>query len=252
MKPHFSLSRIAASAVLIVGGGLFAASSALAQNPPPVGGSGGSGGLPATIYLKHNLLDVYGSLTLNGFEGTNPIELSAGMLNFTSRLVNTAGSPQSTFASYCVEPGTPLGGPSAWIQYDLGTSVNSFTPLIANRLASLYSQYGSSANTLDNSVAFQTAVWEITNENTGPFDVTSGNFRFTSTTTTQTALATANSWLSTLVDTPSSSLSVLRYNSINKQDLLVITSVPEPESYALMLAGLGLMLTIARRRSSKG
>jgi hypothetical protein len=30
-----------------------------------------------------------------------------------------------------------------------------------------------------------------------------------------------------------------------------VTAVPEPETYAMLLAGLGLMGTIARRRKSK-
>lgn len=33
--------------------------------------------------------------------------------------------------------------------------------------------------------------------------------------------------------------------------LTVVTAVPEPETYALMLAGLGLMATVARRRKAK-
>jgi len=34
-------------------------------------------------------------------------------------------------------------------------------------------------------------------------------------------------------------------------DNVSVTAVPEPESYAMMLAGLALMGTIARRRKSK-
>jgi len=42
-------------------------------------------------------------------------------------------------------------------------------------------------------------------------------------------------------------------NCLNQSDysLVSITAVPEPESYAMMLAGLGLMGAIARRRKSK-
>jgi hypothetical protein len=34
-------------------------------------------------------------------------------------------------------------------------------------------------------------------------------------------------------------------------DNVSVTAVPEPDSYALMLAGLGLMAAIARRRSKR-
>ncbi len=40
--------------------------------------------------------------------------------------------------------------------------------------------------------------------------------------------------------------------TVNAQDqLYMVTSVPEPESYAMMLAGLGLVGAIARRRRNK-
>jgi hypothetical protein len=34
-------------------------------------------------------------------------------------------------------------------------------------------------------------------------------------------------------------------------NVVPVTPVPEPESYAMLLAGLGLMATIARRRRAK-
>jgi hypothetical protein len=35
-----------------------------------------------------------------------------------------------------------------------------------------------------------------------------------------------------------------------KQDFLVMAPVPEPESYAMLLAGLGIVGAVARRRRS--
>jgi hypothetical protein len=39
------------------------------------------------------------------------------------------------------------------------------------------------------------------------------------------------------------------YTQFSQDQLYMTTAVPEPQSYALMLAGLGLMIVIARRRS---
>lgn len=40
--------------------------------------------------------------------------------------------------------------------------------------------------------------------------------------------------------------------TITAQDQLYISPVPEPETYAMLLAGLGLMGFVARRRRAKG
>ncbi len=41
-------------------------------------------------------------------------------------------------------------------------------------------------------------------------------------------------------------------NVAGSEKLVPVSAVPEPESYAMMLAGLGLMASIARRRQPKG
>ena len=48
-----------------------------------------------------------------------------------------------------------------------------------------------------------------------------------------------------------SKYSVSGYVSPNKQDVIVFTAVPEPETYALMVAGLGLLGFAERRRKHK-
>ena len=48
-----------------------------------------------------------------------------------------------------------------------------------------------------------------------------------------------------------SKYSVSGYVSLNKQDVIVFTAVPEPETYALMVAGLGLLGFAERRRKHK-
>ena len=95
------------------------------------------------------------------------------------------------------------------------------------------------------SAAFQLAVWEIVNEAGPSQNVYSGDFYVTGGDTTAKDLA--NTWLTySHMWTRSQTLGVWE-GADTTQDLAVFTPVPEPETYAMMLAGLGLMGFFMRR-----
>jgi hypothetical protein len=104
-------------------------------------------------------------------------------------------------------------------------------------------------NSAITSAAFQIAVWEIAYE-TGPgYFVNNGSAKFTgSGADTITALNTAQSWLGSL-GSGSVALNVLE--SPTHQDV-IYAPIPEPETYALMLAGLGVVGMVARKRRQTG
>ncbi|HQR02921.1 MAG TPA: PEP-CTERM sorting domain-containing protein [Rhodocyclaceae bacterium] len=120
-------------------------------------------------------------------------------------------------------------------------------------------------STANNSAAFQLAIWEIVNENSSTYDLSTGGLQAGS---SSTGYATAQSWLTSLNTTPSfgagsqykvSFWNVNDGNGLNggtapptwgAQDLAVFAPVPEPETYAMLMAGLGLIGVIARRRKA--
>jgi hypothetical protein len=110
-------------------------------------------------------------------------------------------------------------------------------------------------NTKGESGAFQLAVWEIINETAGPYGLASGNFTVAS--ASDGAYDLAGQWLTKLnngtFSTDTMTLSVWKEGVNNRtQDLAVFaTSVPEPEIYALMGMGLGLIAWGRRRKKSK-
>jgi hypothetical protein len=68
--------------------------------------------------------------------------------------------------------------------------------------------------------------------------------------------AVANSWLDVVGGGSyqiSQTLSVWRQNVAGStQDLAVFAPIPEPQTYMMLLAGLGLMGFVARRRIGRG
>jgi len=110
--------------------------------------------------------------------------------------------------------------------------------------------HGSSAA---NEAAFQLAVWEIVNEGSGTYNLTSGGFKASG-----TGSALAQSWLTELVVASTSDYSaniwtvqsMLTTGHGYAQDVVVFSAVPEPQTYAMLLAGLGLIGFSARRRNS--
>jgi len=102
-----------------------------------------------------------------------------------------------------------------------------------------------------NAVAFQLAVWEIVNENAGFYGLGTGNFRVTS--ATSGALALATTWLGELAGTTNGySVDIWAVSNgaygRGAQDVAIFAPIPEPEIYAMLAIGFGVMGFAARRR----
>lgn len=98
--------------------------------------------------------------------------------------------------------------------------------------------------------AFQVAVWELTHEKSGAaYDVSAGSFRVAG---AGKVTELAGSFVSqALAFTGTSRYTVYKLSSDRYQDMVTaqaVTAVPEPETYAMFLAGLAAIGLIARRR----
>jgi len=206
--------------------GLCIAGGALAENSIELQFAGGApGALLSTS-------DTYNYLT--------------GGLNFTDR--NGA-----SFAAYCVELSQDHALKSNGFQsYTLSTFSDAGQARLLQGLFS--SAYGSLSSGLDQA-AFQTAVWEITHESkSNKLDVSGGDFFFDSLTNGALAdntafISKANGYLAAAAEYTGSDLyTITRWSNKDYQDLLTVTAVPEPSSFALMAAGLFGFGLVARRR----
>ncbi len=223
---------IKSTAIAVALAGLFAAQPAAADTLTFGGFANGS--VAATISSTTPLL--------------NPRSVAAGGFSMT----NTTPSPDVSFQAWCVDIFHTL----AWsTNYTLqsGASFYAADSNKANALTHLASQYLSSVTNSATSGAFQLAVWEIVNETgiTNPlsYSLSGGNFKATS-----SAAAQAETWLHgiNLAGPVTQTLSVWQQNHAGStQDLAVFAPVPEPQTYAMMLAGLGLMGFVARRRKQE-
>jgi len=187
---------------------------------------------------------------------SNPSSLSAHVYAGGFKMQNlTAGGP--SFLAWCVD----IYGSIQDTVYNYKTAsqfygAGSYKITDLERLASYaYSNY-SMTNSL-NSAAFQLAAWEIVSEANAPvpnYSLSGGDFKVTGGGANyMNAVNLANSWLS-VVDAGNYAISYKLnvwqdpVGAPNTQDLAIFTPVPEPEIYAMMAAGLGLMGFVARRR----
>lgn len=197
-------------------------------------------------------------ITYHGKSTSSPVvrtsetgQVAAGVLNYSD---TAAGS----FLAYCIEPGQ-ANAPAA-----LGAQtyqVTSFTGNQATLLQSLYSSTFATVDTFDEQAAFQLAVWEIVREssatlnvaqNAGSFFLRPFNSSAASVQVATSLTGLANSYIAAAQGYHGpASYSLTKLTSSSYQDLVVAVPanpVPEPGTYAMLLAGLGAIGMIARRR----
>jgi hypothetical protein len=216
------------------------------------------------------------------YQSTNGViettNLSSGFLTGQMLFTDATGT---TFAAYCVEIAQSRAETS---DGSANYTVASFSGSQAALLQGLYSSSYAGLSSATDQAAFQTAVWEITQDATGvtnagkasnlsglgtlevnPTASTKGNFYFATLGTLRNqAPAAENTAFINQVNgylnqaqayvnnsgVPMYTLTLLQNPDF--QDLItatpLTTPVPEPESYVLLMAGLGVVGFVARRR----
>jgi hypothetical protein len=178
-----------------------------------------------------------------------------GSLNIlTGTSVNSGSISNGTsFLAYCIDPFQwSSASPAAYNN----TSLSTLGATRETDVSRLYSQsYAGTSGSGINSAAFQLALWELAKDDGM---LTSGEVRSTNHTDSN-VVALASSMISNAKNGVAgpNQYSFNLYTSGKKQDYLVasmtsVTPVPEPETYAMLLAGLGLIgFTASRRRASR-
>ncbi len=151
------------------------------------------------------------------------------------------------FWAFCLEPTVAFNGASNHYSTANFAASDSVKRLYENYYTAVL---GSNLNNpAPKAKAFQLALWELNNDNG---NLLSGNLRFNS--LSNAVVADANAMLTTALGssvihntyqfTALSSVGA----GISSQKMLTVSAIPEPETYAMMLAGLGALAVVARRR----
>lgn len=158
----------------------------------------------------------------------------------------------ASFVTFCTDLDQQLVFGTTYTDYSVveGTTAGGFGARSGalDRLFSYFAAQGYPSNPSTSAVA-QTAVWEVLYETGATFNMTAGSFAATSGDATTSAALGAFNWAAVAATTIT--VHADRLYSRTQQDLVVLTPVPEPSTYALMLAGLAGIGFVARRRRTQ-
>lgn len=167
-------------------------------------------------------------------------------------LMQNLSAPSGSFLAWCLDVQGWLTSPATYsLLNGADFYMGSAGAVKIDALERLATAVLPSVNSKGTSGAFQLAVWEIVNETSGPYGLASGNF--TASSASDGAYALAGEWLTNLnngtFSADTMTLSVWKDVEGRTQDLAVFTApVPEPEIYAMLGIGLGLLGWVGRRK----
>jgi hypothetical protein len=184
-----------------------------------------------------------------------------------------------SFTTYCIELNEPVGFGTTYTNYNaVAGSAHTFANSnAALDIGKLFAE-GNVVNTATTEAAFQIAVWELTYETSGKYNLNTGSATFSGGEAAQSgALELASAWLGDLSKVATSGRFALSANGTMGYSTTVLESkagngiagqqdqifssrifidtmpapIPEPSTYALMFTGLMAVGFLARRRSGK-
>ena len=186
---------------------------------------------------------------------TSPAAITSSPAAGGFLMQNTSAPSSGSFLAWCLDVQSWLTSPAT---YSLVAATAFYTGAVGATKVSALERLATavlpSVNTKQESGAFQLAVWEIVNETSGSYILNSGNFRVGA--ASDGAIGLAQTWLTNLnngtYSADTMTLGVWKDVNNKTQDLGVfIQAVPEPEIYAMMGIGLGLLVLAVRRKKLK-
>lgn len=204
------------------------AAPALADNVDFIDYANGSAPINYTLNYANDALDKSGSTNAGAF--LTSVNGGASFVSFCLDLYQTINFADAAYSGY-----TLLSPPGASF---FTFNTNAYAA-IGQFLAENHAVTGATS-----SAAFQVALWELMYETSGTYSLGGGTASFTG---DAAALTLAQGWIDVL---GAASTPFAVYQSQTHQDILV-TPVPEPETYALMAAGLGALGWVSRRRKAQ-
>jgi hypothetical protein len=178
------------------------------------------------------------------------LNVGIGRLNLTGTAQGSGDA--ASFLTFCVDIFHTLHVPATFDIQPIGTLIPDATK--QSRLLTLMGNADAviahASNKTLATAAIQLATWEIVNENTSSYGFSTGTFR-SSGGNSDAARSLALSYLDDITGgvwgTPQSGSLKLFYSATSQSQ--VLTAVPEPATWAMMIAGFGLVGGIARRRN---
>jgi len=154
-----------------------------------------------------------------------------------------------SFESYCADLLQTFSFNTVYTDYTVMSGAAAYGVTKSTQIGELLTAAGGFAAsvTASRSTAIQAGIWEILYETGNSFGLGTGTFRAAPGSVTQADLNVVDGYLANLGSYAATSFTA--YVSREHQDF--ITAVPEPETYALMLAGLMATGFVARRKRAR-